>query len=77
MRPRRAVQWSDGHGWVVDSSTFHTTDRDLATAVRDRLDRIDPLPCDHDDTVEIRRLCDPHPELRCTGCGAHLEENDQ
>ncbi|AFM10441.1 hypothetical protein PIS_052 [Saccharomonospora phage PIS 136] len=74
MRPRRRVVETDT-GFEVTCSGFTSSDRVLALAVRDELDRVDPLPCPHDgDTVEIRQV-NGHGWIMCSDCGAELVDD--
>lgn len=74
MRPRRRVVETDA-GFEVACSGFVSSDRVLALAVRDELDRVDPLPCPHDgDTVEISWALSSRVEARCADCGVGLPD---
>lgn len=82
MSPRRRViEVSAGFAVTDDSSGFTTTDRDLAAAVAQELDRVDPLPCpEHGDWIEIvtfERSPDDY-DVICGRCGHMLttEERD-
>jgi len=70
--PREVVR--NALGWVVTYSEFVTSDRELAEAVRDRLDVVDPVqgpPCPHDgDSYVERTPGDPRTWLICMDCGA-------
>jgi len=68
MRPRRAVdEYPDGYGIAGDP--FRTSDPELARSVAKELDRIDPLPCEHGDWVEINQWGNPSPVFACGRCG--------
>jgi len=70
VRPRWRVVETDA-GFEVTCSGFVSSDRVLALAVRDELDRVDPLLCPNDgDTVETGWALSSRVETRCADCGA-------
>ena len=75
MRPRRTVNgYPDGYGIAGDP--FRTFDLELARSAAEELDRIDPLPCEHEDWVEITQWGNPTPMLVCGRCGERQAERE-
>jgi len=70
VRPHRTVT-QDGAEYVVDG--FRTTDAILASAVRQELDRRDPLPCDEHEPVDVTSLGSPTPRHICAWCSEEVE----
>lgn len=78
MRPRRTITWSEGHGYVISHTDgLSTTDRTLAEAIRNSLDRQDPLPCPHaNGSSEIVNGLGHVLRVRCNDCGSSLEGDE-